>query len=317
MRLAFMGTPEFALTSLRALLDTPAHDVLCAVTQPDKPRGRSGSLQMPPVKELALARGIPVLQPEKLKRNEELLQAFKELDLDAAIVVAYGKMIPDDLLAVPRHGFVNVHASLLPRFRGAAPINRAILEGCGTTGVSIMQIDSGMDSGPVFLEAETPIAEDEDAVSLSARLSRLGADKLLEVLYLIGQGRITAAPQDSSEATLAPMLTKEEGEIDWSRDVRAIHDMVRGLLPWPCAYTSLDGRTLKIMKASYTREGHGLAYGTLCKSGAGIAIAAAGGLLIPGELQLEGKKAMDSRSFANGLQKKDVVLGRNATRPID
>jgi methionyl-tRNA formyltransferase len=309
MRLAFMGTPEFALPSLKALLGSPSHQVLCAVTQPDKPRGRSLDLQMPPVKELAVARGIPVMQPDKLKGNGELLQAFRDLRLDAAIVVAYGKMIPDDLLQVPRHGFINVHASLLPRFRGAAPINRAILEGCAATGVSIMQIDSGMDSGPVFLEAETPIPEDEDAVSLAGRLSGLGAEKLLEVLDLIDKGRISAVPQDPGKATPAPMLTKEEGEIDWTRDAFSIHNMVRGLVPWPCAHTCLDGRVLKIIKASYALEGHDLPCGTLRREGNGLAIACGKGFIIPAMLQLEGKKAMDSRSFANGLHKKEIVLG--------
>jgi methionyl-tRNA formyltransferase len=310
MRLAFMGTPEFALPSLQALTDSPAHRVLCVATQPDKPRGRSLEPQMPPVKELAMARGIPVMQPEKLRGNGQVLQAFKDLDLDAVIVVAYGKMIPDEMLQVPRHGFINVHASLLPRFRGAAPINRAILEGCSKTGVSIMQIDSGMDSGPVFLEAEIPIPEEEDALGLSRTLSLLGAEKLLEVLDLLGPGRITAVPQDAGKATPAPMLTKEEGEIDWARDARGIHNLVRGLVPWPCAHTHLDGKALKIMKASFTLASHDLAYGTLHREGAGIAIACRNGFIIPHMLQLEGKKAMDGRSFANGLQKKEIVLGK-------
>jgi methionyl-tRNA formyltransferase len=310
MKLAFMGTPEFALPSLQALVDSPAHRVVCVLTQPDKPRGRSLDPRMPPVKELALSKGLPVMQPEKLKGNDEVRQALAGLDLDAVIVVAYGKMIPDDMLVLPRHGFINVHASLLPRFRGAAPINRAILQGCPKTGVSIMQIDSGMDSGPVFLEAETPIPEDEDAVSLSARLSVLGAEKLLEVLDLLEKGRITARPQKAEEATPAPMLTREEGEIDWHRDVKAIHDVVRGLLPWPCAYTYLDGKMLKILKSSYRRVGHDLAIGTLRRERGGISIACSGGLLVPEVVQLEGKKAVDSRAFANGLRKGEIVLAK-------
>jgi methionyl-tRNA formyltransferase len=313
MRLAFMGTPGFALPTLQALLDFPGHQVLCVFTQPDKPKGRSLDLQMPPVKELALARGITVMQPEKLRDNTQVLETLKELDLDAVVVVAYGKMIPDDMLAVPRYGFVNVHASLLPRFRGAAPINRAILEGCGKTGVSIMQIDSGMDSGPVFLEAEVDIPEDEDAVGLSARLSRLGAEKLLEVLDRIAHDGISAVPQDGDKATPAPMLTKEEGEIDWSRDARAIHDMVRGLVPWPCAYTRLDNKNLKILKASYAFRDHNLPFGTLRREGQGIAVACGRGFLIPSMVQLEGKKSMDGTSFANGLQKKELVLGRRGS----
>lgn len=305
-----MGTPEFALPSLQALARCPAHQILRVFTQPDKPKGRSLGLQVPPVKGLALELGIPVMQPEKLRGNGEVLQAFEDLALDAAIVVAYGKMIPDDLLAVPRLGFINVHASLLPRFRGAAPINRAIIEGCAATGVSIMQIDSGMDTGPVFLESEVPIPDDENAVGLSARLSRLGAEKLLEVLGELGEGRITAVPQDGSKATVAPMLTREEGEIDWSRDVRSIHNLVRGLVPWPCAYTFLGGRNLKIMKASFALTDHGRSHGSLRKEGSRLTIACAGGLLFPEMLQLEGKKAMDALAFANGLQKKELLLGK-------
>lgn len=305
-----MGTPEFALPSLQALARCPAHQVLLVVTQPDKPKGRSLGLQMPPVKELALELGIPVMQPEKLRGNGEVLQAFENLALDAAIVVAYGKMIPDDLLAVPRLGFINVHASLLPSFRGAAPINRAIIEGCAATGVSIMQIDSGMDTGPVFLQSEIPIPDDEDAVGLSTRLSKLGADKLLEVLEKLGQGGMTAVPQDESRATVAPMLTREEGEIDWSRNVRSIHDLVRGLVPWPCACTFLDGRNLKIMKASFVLEDHDRAFGSLRREGPRITIACASGLLLPEMLQLEGRKAMDAAAFANGLQKKELLLGK-------
>jgi methionyl-tRNA formyltransferase len=312
MKLAFMGTPEFARPSLQALLDSPAHQVLCVFTQPDKPKGRSLELQMPPVKALAVERGIPVMQPEKLKGNAEVLQALKDLTLDAVVVVAYGKMIPDDMLAVPPHGFVNVHASLLPRFRGAAPINRAIIEGCASTGVSIMKIDSGMDSGPVFLEAEIPIPEGEDAVGLSSKLSLLGAEKLLEVLDGIARGTAQAEPQESGKATLAPMLTKEQGEIDWTKGARAIHDLVRGLVPWPCAYTHLDGKTLKVMKASYAVEPHELACGTLRKEGSRLSIACGDGFLFPEILQIEGKKAMDDRAFANGLQKKEIVLGKKA-----
>lgn len=313
MRLAFMGTPEFALPSLKALIESGKHRVLSVVTQPDKPKGRGRHLVMPPVKELALEKGIPVVQPQTLKGNAELMGMFRDLALDTVIVVAYGKMIPDEMLAIPAHGFINVHASLLPAFRGAAPINRAILAGCATTGVSIMQIDSGMDSGPVFLQSEVPIPEDEDAVGLSARLSELGAEKLLETLDLLERGMTEAKPQEHDKATYAPMLKKEEGEIDWSLDPRSIHNMVRGLLPWPCAYTFFDSKMLKILKSTYRFEEHALEFGTLSKTDHELTIACKEGFLLPQVLQLEGKKALDARAFSNGLHASRVMLG-NAAR---
>lgn len=310
MKLAFMGTPEFALPTLQALIDARGHDVLCVVTQPDKPKGRGQHLQMPPVKLLAIEHGIPVVQPSKLKENPEFAALFKQLDLDAAVVVAFGKMIPDEMLHLPRYGFINIHASLLPRFRGAAPINRAILEGCTTSGISIMQIDSGMDSGPVFLESEVSIPEDEDAISLSQRLSRLGAEKLLLTLDLLEQGKITPVPQKNEEATYAPMLTKEEGEIDWSKDPKTIHNMVRGLVPWPCAYTYLGSKSLRILRSKHSLRNHDLPYGIMRKEGAAITVACKGGFIIPEIVHLEGKKAMDVRAFSIGLHTNEALLGR-------
>ncbi|MFA5652935.1 MAG: methionyl-tRNA formyltransferase [Desulfomonilia bacterium] len=314
MRLAFMGTPEFALPSLKSLIEAGGHRVLSVVTQPDKPKGRGRRLMMPPVKELALAKGIPVVQPQRLRGNAELAGMLRDLALDTVIVVAYGKMIPEEMLAIPAHGFINVHASLLPAFRGAAPINRAILAGCATTGVSIMEIDSGMDSGPVFLQSEVPILEDEDAAGLSTRLSALGAEKLLETLDLLERGRIEAKPQEHDKATYAPMLKKEEGEIDWNSDPRSIHNMVRGLLPWPCAYTSFESKVLKILKSTYCFKEHAIEFGTMSRTGRELTIACRQGFLLPQVLQVEGKKAVDARAFSNGLHASRVMLG-NAARP--
>jgi methionyl-tRNA formyltransferase len=313
MKLAFMGTPEFALPSLKALIGVGKHQVLSVVTQPDKPKGRGRHLMMPPVKELAIEKGIPVVQPQTMKGNAQIAEMLHDLALDAVIVVAYGKMIPDDVLAIPARGFINVHASLLPAFRGAAPINRAILAGCSTTGVSIMRIDSGMDSGPVFLRSEVPVSEDEDAIGLSARLSTLGAEKLLETLDLLEQGGIEARPQDHDKATYAPMLKKEEGEIDWGSDPRTIHNMVRGLLPWPCAYTFFGSKVLKILKSTYRLDEHALEFGTLSRAGNELTIACRQGFLLPLVLQVEGKKAVDARAFSNGLRASRVMLG-NAAR---
>ncbi len=307
MRLVFMGTPEFALPCLKALIRE--HHIVSVITQPDKPSGRGRRLQMPPVKQEALSHGIQVFQPQRLKENAEIAKILRDLSPDAVVVVAYGKMIPDEMLLIPRHGFINVHASLLPRFRGAAPINRAILQGCSRTGVSIMKVESGMDSGPVFLRSEVAIPEDEDALGLSSRLSALGAEKLLETLRLLEQGKIEPVPQEHEKATYAPMLKKEEGKIDWSKDPRSIHNMVRGLVPWPCAYTRLGTKVLRILRSTYLYQEHELPFGTMSRDGHSLRIACRGGFLVPQALQLEGKKAMDSRAFSNGLHSPRVMLG--------
>lgn len=310
MRLAFMGTPEFAVPTLAALVESRGHDLIFVVTQPDKPQGRGMHLQSPPVKDLAVKEGIRVVQPVTLRGNADIRKLFSDSRLDAAVVVAYGKMIPEDWLSIPRLGFINVHASLLPEFRGAAPINRAIMAGRSMTGISIMQIDAAMDAGPVFLQASTPIAADEDAVSLAGRLSILGAEKLMEALPLIEEGQIRPQPQDHARASYAPMLRKDEGEIDWSRPCQTICTMIRGLLPWPCAHTYQNGKMLKILRASCEHAEPGCTPGTLLKGRRNVRIACGDGFVIPLELQLEGKKAASSEAFTCGLKTDRVLLGR-------
>ena len=312
MRLAFMGTPVFAVPTLSSLMESK-HDIAFVITQPDKPKGRGMLLQGPPVKDLAKKAGLKVYQPQTLKNNTEIHDLFASSKLDAVIVVAYGKMIPTDMLIIPKTGFLNIHASLLPDLRGASPINRAILSGYTSTGISIMQIDEGMDSGPVYLQASLPISDADDAENLSLRLSGLGALKLLETLALIEEEKIKPVPQDHARSTYAPMLTKEDGKIDWGRDPRSIHNMIRGLVPWPCAYTYLDGKMLKIMSGSYEIEDHGIMYGTLLKEKSGVKIACAGGYIIPKILQLEGKKALDATAFSCGLKADKAILGQKET----
>lgn len=309
MRLAFMGTPDFAVPALSALVESKRHDIAFVITQPDKPKGRGMHLQSPPVKELAQRDGLRVYQPPSLKDNAEVRDLFAASLLDAVIVVAYGKMIPPDMLDLPRIGFLNVHASLLPEFRGASPINRAVMAGCTTTGISIMKIDEGMDSGPVYMQSSISINEEDDALRLSERLSALGAVKLLEALALIEEGKIQPAPQDHARSTYAPMLTKEDGAIDWGKDPRTIHNLIRGLVPWPCAYTFLQGKMLKIMKGSYEIEDHGIQAGTLLKDKSGVRIACNGGYIIPKVLLLEGKKAIDAAAFSNGLKTDRAIVG--------
>ena len=304
-----MGTPDFAVPALSALVVAKRHDIAFVITQPDKPKGRGMHLQSPPVKELAQRAGLKVYQPPSLKDNAEVRDLFAASLLDAVIVVAYGKMIPPDMLDLPRIGFLNVHASLLPEFRGASPINRAVMAGCTTTGISIMKIDEGMDSGPVYMQSSISINEEDDALRLSERLSALGAVKLLEALALIEEGKMQPAPQDHARSTYAPMLTKEDGAIDWGKDPRTIHNLIRGLVPWPCAYTFLQGKMLKIMKGSYEIEDHGIQAGTLLKDKSGVRIACNGGYIIPKVLLLEGKKAIDAAAFSNGLKTDRAMVG--------
>ncbi len=304
-----MGTPMFAVEALKALVERTTHEIVFVVTQPDKPQGRGLRLVSPPVKILANRHNIPVHQPASLKANEQMRMVFASAGLDIVVVVAYGKMIPADWLGLPRFGFVNVHASLLPEFRGASPINRAILAGKTVTGVSIMRIEEEMDAGPVYARVSTPIGEDEDASSLADRLSVLGAEKLLEVLPLIASGALTAEPQDHARATYAPPLRREEGEIDWTMSARAICTMVRGLVPWPCAYTFLDGKMLKILKARWEKAAPGEPPGTMLRQKRGVCIACADGFVIPLELQTEGKRPLSGEAFACGLRSPRAHLG--------
>jgi methionyl-tRNA formyltransferase len=308
MKLIFMGTPEFALPSLEMLAGSGKHEVALVITQPDKPKGRGLHLEQPPVKVMALMHDIPVMQPQKLKGNMEVIQAFEQIRPDAAIVVAYGRIIPVELLNMPPRGFINVHASLLPALRGASPINHAILSGRGETGISIMKLDEGLDTGPVYESIKTEIGRD-DAIMLSKRLSVAGAELLTRVLDRIENDSIKPEPQDDKAATYAPLLKKEDGLINWSMNASEIDRMVRGLLPWPCAYTDMQGKMLKILKAQIEEIEHGIAPGTMIKEASRIKIACGNGFVIPLMLQLEGKQAMDAKPFANGLKVNEIILG--------
>jgi methionyl-tRNA formyltransferase len=308
MKLIFMGTPEFALPSLKMLADSGKHEVALVITQPDKPRGRGLHLEQPPVKVLALKLGIPVMQPQKIKENSEVKDAFEQIKPDAVVVVAYGKLIPPELLNMPPFGFINVHASLLPALRGASPINHAIISGEKKTGVSIMRLDEGLDTGPVYEKLEIEIGED-DAIMLSKRLSISGAKVLALVLDRIEKGPVKPEPQDDSAASYAPLLKKEDGIINWNKNAHQLENMVRGLLPWPCAYTDMQGKMLKILKAQLEETTHGMLPGTMIKGANRIMIACRNGFIIPEILQLEGKQAMDTKSFANGLKINEIFLG--------
>lgn len=298
-RAVFFGTPAFAVPSLAALLEVA--DVAAVVTQPDRRAGRGMKLRPPPVKQLALERGLDVWQPTKV-RTADFAERLRALEADVALVVAYGRILPRAVLDAPRLGCVNVHASLLPRWRGAAPINWAIAAGDRESGVCLMQMDEGMDTGPVLACERTPIGAQETAGELSERLSELGAAIVRGELPRYVAGELSPTPQDHDAATHAPLLDKEHGRIDWSEPARVVHDRIRGMLPWPGAFTTVDGSRVKVHRTHLVHEDEVSAEpGALVRADAhGIEIACGRGLLAIDELQLEGKRRVTAAEFLTG-----------------
>ena len=297
MRLVFLGTPAFAVPTLDRLVER-GHQVLAAVTQPDRPKGRSRALAPPPVKEVALRLGVPVYQPERVKRSESV-EYLRSLAPEAMVVVGYGQIIPQSIIDIPPLGILNVHASLLPKYRGAGPIQWAIVNGETVTGVTIMRIDAGLDTGPMLLKAETAIGADETAIELGRRLSVMGADTLIEALDSLAAGRAIPQPQDNAQATYAPMLKKEDGRIDWTRPAVRIHDQVRGMQPWPGAYSIFRGAALHVWRARPIEAGAGHPPGALVRIKP-LLVACGVGALELIEVQMEGRKRMPAADFANG-----------------
>jgi methionyl-tRNA formyltransferase len=307
MKIVFMGTPEFAVPSLNALIDA-GYEVAAAVTQPDRPSGRGKVLTLPPVKIAAEAAGIPVLQPSKI-RTEEFFAELSSYSPELICVTAYGRILPKSILDLPKYGCVNVHASLLPKLRGAAPVNWAIVRGESVTGVTTMLMDEGMDTGDMLLRREAAIEDDDTGETLSRKLSALGGELLVETLGLLEEGRLRPEKQDESRATYAPIIKKEDGLIDWSKPARNIRNLVRGMLPWPGGQTSLDGKMLKIFRAAVS-EGRGRP-GEVIKSGGGVLRVAAGeGALDVLELQIEGGKRLEAAAFQAGRKiHEGAILG--------
>ncbi|MGD9763020.1 MAG: methionyl-tRNA formyltransferase [Candidatus Binatia bacterium] len=297
-RVVFFGTPEFAVPSLQALIDGP-DEVVAVVCQPDRPAGRGHRLHAPPVKALAERYGIPVAQPTKLKTGEfpALLESWNP---DFALVAAYGRILPAPVLQLPRLGCINVHASLLPKHRGAAPVHWAILNGDAETGVTIMRMNERMDEGDILLQRSTPIGPDETAGALQQRLAQLGAAALLEALGAIERGSLVPTPQDHARATLAPLLHKDQGRIDWTQPAVVIARQVRGLNPWPSAYTTLAGKLLKLHSARPVSGSPGASPGTVIAIASGVQVACGEGVLAIQELQLEGRKALSAAEFSRG-----------------
>jgi len=291
-----MGTPDFAAPSLQALIDNVHFSVAAVVTQPDRPAGRNGQLKSSPVKLLALEHGLPILQPEEVKDSPELVKAIQSITPDAIVVVAYGKILPEEILDIPEYGIVNIHASLLPKYRGASPVVVAILNGDEFTGVTLMKIDLKMDTGPIIASSEPlPIEKTDTAESLGQKLARIGADLLIDALPRYLEGEITPTPQDDSQATYVKLIQKEDGQIDWNESEELIVRKVRAFHPWPSAYTFWNDRMLKILEAEVVPEVD-TPKGTIAKIDNRLFI----GKLHINRLQLAGKPAVSGQEFLQG-----------------
>jgi methionyl-tRNA formyltransferase len=302
MILIFAGTPRFAVSTLEKLVEA-SHSVSLVVTQPDRPRGRGMQLAVSPVKESALRLGIPVIQPEKIRNNDEFRQQLAALRPDAIIVVGYGRIIPQWMIELPRLGNLNLHASLLPKYRGAAPIQWAIARGESLTGVTTMRIDAGLDTGDILMQRELPIAPDDTAETLAPKLASIGAGLMVETLSALESNEIQPTPQDDSKATLAPILTKEEGRIDFQQSATEISNRLRGFQPWPGAHTIFRGQNLQIRRARPLDQSMALTPGELSAEPSRLLVGCGNNTTLELlELQPEGKKRMAARDFANGYQ---------------
>jgi methionyl-tRNA formyltransferase len=320
LRIVFCGTPEFAVASLADLLTDPDFEVVQVVTQPDRPRGRGQQVQRSAVKEAALAAGIPVFQPERIK-SDEAYEQFRRLQPDAVAIIAYGQIIPPRLIAIPRLGWINLHASLLPKYRGAAPINWAILNGEDVTGVTTMLIDRGLDTGPTLLQRVVEIGKDETAPELAARLAVAGAPLVAKTLVELSRRQITPVLQDASKATFAPPLKKEDGRIDWSLSPVHIYNQIRGLQPWPGAFTTFRakkcqiwGRPGSLRDVGATDRPRGVGAlaeapgqvpppGTIEASPSAVLVRSGGGeALLLEFVQMEGRKRITAQEFVNGAR---------------
>lgn len=302
MKIVYMGTPDFAVPPLKAMLEA-GFAVTAVVTQPDKPKGRGKTLMPTPVKEEALRHGIPVYQPAKV-RDPEFVEVLKSLAPDIIVVAAFGQIIPKNILELPSFGCINIHASLLPKYRGAAPIQQAVIDGEKESGVTIQKMGTGIDTGDMIAKVVVSLAEDETGGSLFDKLAAAGADLLIKTLPDIFQGRAVYEKQpEESPTPYAGMITKEMGRMDFRKDAEELERLVRGLNPWPSAYTFLNGKTLKIWKSRVSEEKTDMGPGTVIAADkSGIHVSCGNGVLILTEIQLEGKKRMEADAFLRGYK---------------
>lgn len=304
MKIVFMGTPDFAAGALEALL-AAGHEVTAVVTQPDKAKGRSNKLQFPPVKECAIKHGIAVMQPVRIKTPEAVAE-LKKYEADIYIVAAFGQILSQEILDIPRYGCLNIHASLLPKYRGASPIQHVIMDGEQESGVTIMQMDAGLDTGDMLYKKSIPIEKEDTYETLHDKLMVLGGQAIVEALSLLEQGKLTAQKQDDSLSCYAPIIKKSMGELDFQKDARKLDCLIRGMNPWPSAYTFYNGKQLKIWKAyPVMDEEKDTAHqpGEIVKvTKDAIHVACGEGILAVCELQLEGKKRMSTHDFLLGVK---------------
>ncbi len=302
MKLIFCGTPEFAVPSLQRLA-AAGFDLQLVVTQPDRPQGRGMELAAPPVKLAAQKLGLPVVQPEKIKKNQEFQDQLNQLRPDAIIVVGYGRIVPPWMLLLPPYGNINVHASLLPKYRGAAPIQWAIAQGETVTGVTTMRIDEGLDTGDILLQKEMVIRPEDSSVTFAPRLAEMGADLLVETMRSLEQKQIAPIPQDNSLATLAPILKKEDGLVDFGRSAVEIHNRLRGFQPWPGAYTQFRGKNLKITAAQPSDASLALPAAETQVNDGKLLVGCGGNTVLELlQVQPEGKKPISVRDFISGYR---------------
>lgn len=311
MRVIFMGTPDFSVGTLQALIDA-GHEVVLAVTQPDKPKGRGKAMQFTPVKETALEHGIEVYQPRRV-RETECVEYLKKYNADIFVVVAFGQILTKEILEMPKYGCVNVHASLLPKYRGAAPIQWAVINGEKVTGVTTMRMDEGIDTGDMIMKAEVVLDEKETGGSLFDKLSSVGADLCVKTLEAIENGTAVYTKQDHDQATQTRMIKKQFGLIDWNKSAKELECLIRGLNPWPSAYTLIHGKTLKIWNADVSDKQAGEAPGTVVEVTKNtIGVQTGDGILILKEVQIEGRKRMACDAFLRGYPvETGTVLGEN------
>lgn len=311
MKIVFMGTPDFAVGALEAIIKA-GHEVTAVVTQPDKAKGRSGQMQFPPVKECAVKYGIPAFQPRKIKTPEAIAE-LKKFEADIYVVAAFGQILSKEILEIPKYGCVCIHASLLPKYRGAAPINWCIIDGEKETGITIMQMDEGIDTGDILTQKKVSIDEKETAESLFDKLSQAGAELIVETLPMIERGEAVAVKQDDSLSSYAKMMDKSLGKVDWTKDAAFIERLVRGLNSWPSAFTSFQGKNVKLWRCDVVSADCVSTEkpGTIVEVTKDYFDVACGkGRLRVCELQLEGKKRMDTKSFLLGNQwKAGMCLG--------
>ena len=310
MRIVFMGTPDFAVGSLQALCESGKHEILAVVTQPDRPKGRGNKLLQTPVKEYALAQGLTVYQPQKVK-TPEFVELLHELQSELIVVAAFGQFLSKEILELPKYGCINVHASLLPKYRGAAPIQYAIIKGEKESGVTIMQMDIGMDTGAMLDKVVVPIAENTTMGELHDALREQGAALLLQVIDKIAAGTAVAEPQDNEQATYATLLDRSMEHIDWSKTAQEVHNLIRGFNPAPSTFTKLpNGKSLKIWGSKMTGKSSTAAAGTVIETGKHSFFVACGeGVLEITEVQPESKKRMPAQVFLNGrgVQEGDLL----------